>query len=145
MACGYVSSEGNERRRTGARGWAHGGVPAYDSTTRTADLDGSFAADRASTRMIRIQTLPATDPTFVARVTDALARSSRTGVTDVAGSITASSEAELRRALSHVRAHYPDVWIRRQDPLASVDGVETWYVFRDDAIRPAERVPARRR
>ena len=89
--------------------------------------------------MIRIQTLPATDPEFRARVMEAITRSSRLIDTDDSGRITAASESDLRRALSYVRARYPDVWIRRQDPLASLDGMETWYAFRDEAIRPAER------
>jgi len=95
--------------------------------------------------MIRIQTLPATDPAFRARVHDALARSNpRSGLADD-GRLIAASEADLRRALSYVRAQYPDVWIRRMDPMASLDGTETWYAFRDEAIRPADRVAAGRR
>lgn len=95
--------------------------------------------------MIRIQTLPATDPAFRDRVAEAIARFGTGRHADDAGHITAASEADLRRALAHVRARYPDVWIRRQDPLASIDGVETWYAFRDEAIRPAERAAAGRR
>jgi len=95
--------------------------------------------------MIRIQTLPATDPDFRSRVEEAVARSAPRASAQDGGLLTAGSEADLRRALSYVRARYPDVWIRRQDPLASIDGTETWYAFRDEAIRPAERVATGRR
>ena len=95
--------------------------------------------------MIRIQTLPATDPAFRNRVAEAIARFGTGRHADDADHISAASEADLRRALAYVRARYPDVWIRRQDPLASIDGVETWYAFRDEAIRPAERAAAGRR
>jgi hypothetical protein len=94
--------------------------------------------------MIRIQLLPATDPDFQARVREAIRRVSPFGATQ-GTSLVAPSEADLRRALSYVRAAYPDVWIRRQDPLASVDGIETWYAFRDEAIRPTERAAVGRR
>jgi hypothetical protein len=95
--------------------------------------------------MIRIQTLPASDPAFRDRIQEALAGSRVRGEPDGTGQLTAASEADLRRALSYVRTRYPDVWIRRLDPLASTDGVETWYAFRDEAIRPAERAVAERR
>jgi len=94
--------------------------------------------------MIRIQTLPATDPDFRSRVEEAVTRAAP-GMRMDTGQLVATCEADLRRALSYVRARYPDVWIRRQDPLASIDGLETWYAFRDEAIRPAERTAAGRR
>jgi hypothetical protein len=95
--------------------------------------------------MIRIQLLPAADQDFQARVREAIRRVSPIDGSTREASIVAPSEADLRRALAFVRAAYPDVWIRRQDPLASVDGVETWYAFRDEAIRPGERVAVGRR
>jgi hypothetical protein len=87
--------------------------------------------------MIRIQLLPSTDPEFHARVLEAIRRVSGTNGYDGTGPILADGEAALRRALSFVRVKYPDVWIRRQDPLASVDGRETWYAFRDEAVGAA--------
>jgi hypothetical protein len=95
--------------------------------------------------MIRIQLLPATDAQFQARVNDAIRRVTPSMVPEGTGHIVATCENDLRRALSYIRSAYPDVWIRRQDPLASVDGIETWYAFRDEAIRPAERSLAGRR
>jgi hypothetical protein len=128
------------------------------ATRAAAPPDGSFAVVRATRpalpglsvtthedqAMIRIQTLPASDPEFRSRVEEAVARAAP-GVTLDGGQLTTGCEADLRRALSHVRARYPDVWIRRQDPLASIDGMETWYAFRDEAIRPTERATAGRR
>ena len=90
---------------------------------------------------IRIQVLPAADQAFAARVREAIERVSSNG--HVNGQLEAASETDLRRALSHIRAQYPDVWIRRQDSLASIDGVETWYAFRDEGSYPLDRVRAR--
>jgi hypothetical protein len=104
-------------------------------------VDVTTTRDQA---MIRIQTLPASDPEFRARVEEAVARAGPGCMMD-GGHLTAASESELRRALSYIRARYPDVWIRRQDPIASLDGTETWYAFRDEAMRPAERTAAGRR
>jgi hypothetical protein len=87
--------------------------------------------------MIRIQLLPNSDPDFRARVRDAIRRVDGVHDPEVGGAIVAASEDELRRALSWVRAQYPDVWIRRQDPIASIDGQETWYAFRDEAVGAA--------
>jgi hypothetical protein len=96
--------------------------------------------------MIRVRLLPAADIDFQSRVREALRQIAPHHDPSDGSAIVAPSEADLRRALSYVRARYPDVWIRRQDPLASVDGMETWYAFRDEATtRPDERVGAARR
>lgn len=82
--------------------------------------------------MIRVRPFPASDAAFAARIRDAIGRAG--GSPPPENELIAESEAVLRRALSHVRAAYPDVWIRRQDVIASPDGVEAWYTFRDQAV-----------
>ena len=88
---------------------------------------------------IRVLVSPVSDRDFEARVRDSIRAVAAAVRGDENRTLTASGEAELRRALAHIRARYPDVWIRRQDPMAAIDGVETWYVFRDDGVRPSER------
>jgi hypothetical protein len=92
---------------------------------------------------IRIQSLPANDPEFRDCVRAALRATSPHG--DGTPDLAVASEQELRQALDAVRARYPEVWTRRQDPLASIDGVQTWYVFRDETLVLAEPVSGSRR
>jgi hypothetical protein len=94
---------------------------------------------------IRVQPLPASDRAFVEHVRRALLQVHTDRERLPGDGIVARHEADLRHALRYIRSRYPDVWIRRQDPLASIDGIETWYVFRDAAVGSVERAPVERR
>jgi hypothetical protein len=92
--------------------------------------------------MIRVRPFPPSDPEFATRVRDALRRACGS---DGAGiELLAPSEADLRKALPYVRERYPDVWIRRQDTMASTDGTEAWYTFRDETVTSGRYLEGRR-
>ena len=85
---------------------------------------------------VRVRIVPGDDTRFASIVRSALAKAEGRPVdgTDV------DSERALRNALGAIRLHYPDVWIRQQDALGSLDNVATFYVFRDNGT-DARRKP----
>jgi len=90
--------------------------------------------------VIYIRPFPAHDERFSTRVRTAVGRIAPGAASGV--DIEAPSEDTLRRALSDIRRDYPDVWIRRQDPIvAGYGGATTWYAFRDEAPAISRRMP----
>jgi hypothetical protein len=88
--------------------------------------------------VIRIQPFPMHDDQFAARVRAAVGRIAPGAA---AGEhIEAPSEDALRRALADIRRDYPDIWIRKQDPLGAGDReTTTWYAFRDETPGTSQR------
>jgi hypothetical protein len=93
--------------------------------------------------MIRVRPFPPSDSDFAARVREAIRRVSGP-TSDSPDALVAPSENDLRKALAFVRQSYPDVWIRRQESVASIDGTESWYTFRDETVTSGRHLEGRR-
>ena len=79
---------------------------------------------------VRVCPVPTRDLAFRACVRRALQQADLADAA-IPSRLLAPSEECLQTALVEVRLRYPDATVRRQDPLASMDGVETWYILRD--------------
>lgn len=93
--------------------------------------------------MIQVRPFPPGDSDFAARAREAIKRVCGDALVQN-GHLVAPSEGDLRKALSFVRQRYPDVWIRRQETVANVDGTEAWYLFRDETITTGRHLEGRR-
>jgi hypothetical protein len=85
--------------------------------------------------MIRLLPVPRDDRAFAQTLLRALGTAGRA----TGDRLEAESALALRRALGLVRRSFPEVWIRAQDPLGSMDPTPGWYVYREIAPLTAAR------
>ena len=79
---------------------------------------------------IRVRIVPSRDAEFRAVVGRALRDAAEEEGPGLRPFIV-PSERCLRDALGIIRDEYPLVSIRRQEPMARIDLLDTWYVYRD--------------
>jgi hypothetical protein len=77
-----------------------------------------------------VHTIPSSDHAFRQVVGQAVAAVTGTTRYEVGQEIQAT-ERVVRMAFVGIRRRYPDAALRRQDPLATVEGRTRLYVFRD--------------